>query len=158
MDKACGFTSGKNGHPDSYEMYRAEHSPIRTRMFVVEMYEIPTYVSVHFVRHKIGVEHFVQSNRGASEIVTRDTPVNHMMFLNAQALIQMARKRLCGKSSEKTRELMGEIRHHLAYVDQALAAHMVPECEYRGFCPELKPCHTILGRFSGSPDTPKEDT
>lgn len=40
----------------------AGHSPIRTLMFTVRM-EIPYYVSVHFVRHKVGVEHYVRSQR-----------------------------------------------------------------------------------------------
>src|SRR5687768_12656406 len=43
--------------------YRTEHSPVRVRMFWLELLEIPTFVSVHLTRHKIGVDHFVQSMR-----------------------------------------------------------------------------------------------
>lgn len=80
--------------------YRTEHSPVRVRQFWIELRQIPTFVSVHLVRHKHGVEHFVQSMRpdrgGAGDAVTnRLTPVNHGLLINAQALIQISRKRLC---------------------------------------------------------------
>ena len=64
VDRACSFTAGSSVEVKSlYKMYKSEHSPIRTQMFWIEMEDIPTFVSVHLVRHKIGVEHFVKSNR-----------------------------------------------------------------------------------------------
>ena len=134
-------------------MYKSEHSPIRSQLFLITMIGIPTSVSVHFVRHKIGVEHFVQSNRtdrGGSDDLTRMAPVNHGMLVNAQALIQMARKRLCHKADERTREVMREIRKAVGCVDPDLVPFMVPECVYRnGFCPELKPCGKMQGMEGG---------
>lgn len=66
LEAAAQSTSGKEMRvKDSYHLYkwyRSEHSPIRTQLFWIEMLNIPTFVSVHLVRHKIGVEHFVQSN------------------------------------------------------------------------------------------------
>lgn len=146
MREACSMTTrGEKQSTISLEaIYRCEHSPIRTQLFWIEMYNIPTYVSVHFVRHKVGVEHFVQSNRtdrGGSDDLTRMAPVNHGMLVNAQALIQMARKRLCHKADERTREVMNEIKRAVGREDPDLVPFMVPECVYRnGFCPELKPC------------------
>jgi hypothetical protein len=143
IDEACEFTSGQTRFTtDNTDMYHAEHSPIRTQCFWIEMYGIPTYVSVHLVRHKVGVEHFVQSNRDVE--ANRMTPVNHAMFVNAAALIQMARKRLCGKADRKTREVMEKIKRAVETVDEELAVNMVRECDYRnGHCPELKPCWDI---------------
>ena len=125
-------------------LYAMEHSPIRTQLFAVEMVGIPNFVSVHFVRHKVGVEHYVQTmrvDRGADEVANRLTPTNHLMIANAQALINMARKRLCHKASPETRDVMEKIRTAIGGVDPSLGNVMVPECYYRGFiCHERTPC------------------
>ena len=55
----------------------------------------------------------------------------------------MARKRLCNKASVETRMVMREIWAGVQLVDGHLAKAMVPDCEYRGGCHELKSC----GRF-----------
>ena len=108
------------------------------------MEDIPTFVSVHLVRHKIGVEHFVKSNRvdrGGDQNAGREAPVAHAMLINAQALINMARKRLCTQASLETRLVMQEIKTKLYEVDPDLFRCLVPECEYRGgYCYEFKCC------------------
>jgi hypothetical protein len=109
-------------------------------MFTVEMKDIPTYASVHFTRHKIGVEHFVKSNRRSTELITRETPVNHLMFINAQALINMSRYRMCHKADSKVVEIMYLIQSMVSQFDQELSVAMVPNCVYRGKCPEMKSC------------------
>ena len=148
---ACQFTTHR--HESStislHDLYACEHSPIRTQIFLVHMLEIPNFVSVHFVRHKIGVEHFVQTHRedrGANFTADRNTPVNHLMLLNAQALIQLARKRLCFKASAKTRNVMNLIHVEICSLDPDLASFMNPECVYRsGVCYERKPCGMMPG-------------
>lgn len=145
INKACSFTAGFNVDVKSpYRMYKAEHSPIRTQMYWVEMYDIPTFVSVHLVRHKVGVEHFVKSNRhdrGGDEEATRLTPVNHAMLINAQSLINMARKRMCSKASYETRDVFNEIVNALKTVDYDLAMCLMPDCMYRGnLCYEFQSC------------------
>ena len=148
---ACQFTTHR--HESStislHDLYACEHSPIRTQIFLVHMIEIPNFVSVHFVRHRIGVEHFVQTHRedrGANFVADRNTPVNHLMLLNAQALIQLARKRLCFKASAKTHETMNLIHVEICSLDPDLASFMNPECVYRsGVCYERKTCGFIPG-------------
>lgn len=127
------------------ELYRWEHSPMRTQMFFISMLGIPTFVSVHLVRHgDSGKCHFVETNRldrGGEQGVGRWTPVNHTMFVNAQHLVDISRKRLCGQASPETREVWGEIRQALQVIDPDLAKYMVPNCIYRGgYCPEPRPC------------------
>jgi thymidylate synthase ThyX len=114
-------------------------------MFWVEMRGIPTFVSVHLVRHKIGVEHFVQSNRTdvVETIADRNTPINHAMLLNAQSLVNLSRKRLCMKASKETREVMQEIKNKVGLVDEILPKYMVKDCEYRGKCVERNPCKGV---------------
>jgi len=126
--------------------YKTEHSPIRARLFWIELLRIPTFVSVHLVRHKIGVEHYVQSmrpDRGGSgdEVTNRLIPVNHDMLINAQALISTSQKRLCFMASAKTVGVWTRLRKSMRLVDPDLVDHMVPSCVYRnGICPEFKEC------------------
>ena len=149
--QACKFTI--HGHKDSLislkKAYQCEHSPMRTQLFWIEMMGIPSFVSVHLVRHNVGiVSHYVQTmrdDRGAGEVANRNTPVNHAILCNAQALVNMARKRLCMKAHAATREVMAGMMEEIAKVDPDLAAVMVPECEYRGgVCHEIKPCGRLL--------------
>lgn len=142
---ACEATMrGQQSKVSLDKMYRCEHSPIRTQLFWIEMKDIYTFVSVHLVRHKTGVEHFVMSNRedrGGTGKEDRYTPINHSMFINAQALIQMSRKRLCGAAHQEAQNVMQAIKDEIEKVDPDLARYMVRECEYRnGICPELKCC------------------
>lgn len=108
-------------------------------------------VSVHLVRHKFGVEHFVESNRddrgGAGDNeVNRLTPVNHGMEINAQAVIAISRKRLCYASHVRTVALWRKVRGAMQAVDPDLAAAMAPECAFRGYCPELRECKPGLAK------------
>src|SRR6056297_3145672 len=86
MRRACEMTMhGKKSKASLAAMYRCEHSPMRTQMFWVEMHEIPQFVSVHFVRHNVGVEHFVSSLRDdlwGQGTEDRWSPVMHGMCLN----------------------------------------------------------------------------
>lgn len=60
---------------------------------------------------------------------------------NAQALINISRKRLCSQASRETREVMQEIKNQISKKDKFLADVMVKECVYRGFCPEMWSCN-----------------
>lgn len=148
INRAAAFTTqdpGRTPNIDTRRIYLSEHSPIRTRWLWIELYDIPAFVSTHFVRHKVGVEHFVKTGREdrggrPPEETTRMSLVNHAMMANAQALITMARKRLCHKAHEETRTVMEEIKRVLAAIDLSLSDCLVPDCVYRGRCYELKPC------------------
>lgn len=131
------------------KILRAEHSPIRTLMFTVRM-EVPYYVSVHFCRHKYGVEHYVTSQRNDRQdaydrnAARQDAPVVHIMDINAQAFLTMARRRLCGQADPTTREVMRKIAAEVTEVCPEFGEVLVPMCEYQGKCPEFSPC----GRLS----------
>jgi len=124
------------------DSYILEHSPTRVEEYFIELKNIPTFVSVHFVRHKIGVEHFVLSNRndrGGDDDVDRWTPVNHSMKINAEALINLARKRLCLTSHEETVYIMNMIKEEMTKVNYNLGQMLIPNCVYRnGLCKEIK--------------------
>ena len=131
---------------------KAEHSPIRTLWFTVRM-ELPYWVSTHFVRHKYGVEHYVSSQRNDRQSnydrnkATQDAQVTHIMDINAQELIQMARMRLCGQASVETRLVMTLIRDAVIETNPEFADFIKPKCEFMGECNEFKSCGRVSSRF-----------
>ena len=66
--------------------------------------------------------------------------VNHSFDADAQALINISRKRLCTCASPETREAWQKVKDELAKREPELASCMVRECIYRGFCPEMFSC------------------
>ena len=144
-------TEGKEGNSPAKrewkeKMLKCEHSPIRTLMFTIEMIDIPYWVSVHFCRHKYGVEHFVKSQRNDRQnmydrnTAPQNAPVNHTMDINAVELMYMARKRLCHKASDETRAWMEAIVAEVSILCPEFATFLVPQCAYLGRCPEMYPC------------------
>lgn len=128
----------------------AEHSPIRKIKFAWKWYGLKYWVSVHFVRHWLGILHWVNTQRPdrTETGIDRDespqkTLVNHESEANAQALINISRRRLCNLASPETRAAWREVKAEVEKVDPILASVMVPECIYRGFCPEWE--HTCCG-------------
>ena len=124
----------------------AEHSPLRELWFGVKM-TIPSYVSVHFVRHHIGVNHYVQSQRNDRQSnydrtkAPQDAMVSHIMSVNAQELVFMAHKRLCGQADPYTRKVMQEIVRQVVEIDPKFKEVLVPLCGYRnGKCTEFNCC------------------
>lgn len=131
----------------------AEHSPIRLVEYDIHFEGIPNFVAGHLVRHFMGTEKFVQSNRqdrsgNDPTTINRLTPVNMSMTCNAQALINISRKRLCYCASKETREVWQEVKNQIAKIDPIMAKHMIRECTYRGFCPELHSCGYITNAIS----------
>ena len=123
----------------------AEHSPIRKIKFSWKWTNLKSWVSVHFVRHCLGIIHFVTTQRVDRTGVNRDkspqdTPVDHECEANAQALINISRKRLCTQASPETRKAWQEVKDEVKKNDPILASVMVKECIYRGFCPEANSC------------------
>lgn len=74
----------------------------------------------------------------------RKQPTSLAFIANAEALINMAHKRLCAKASPETREIFGQICELVEEQDPDLYQHLVPQCVYRGgICPESKCCGYI---------------
>lgn len=144
----------------------AEHSPIRLLEYDFTIENIRQWVSVHLVRHHNGCEKFVHTQRqdinAEIEKITKQIidifdeegllrygwkPRDYMfqgegndmdMTCNAQAFINISKKRLCSKASAETRLAWKIVIDALREVDPILAEKCVPECLYRGFCVETK--------------------
>lgn len=135
------------------KMLLAEHSPIRLVEFEWTWSGIKQWVTTHIVRHHEGCEKMVHSQRGDRRAILEEYGVksrdqlpqgaeNDMdMSANAQALINISRKRLCNCASKETREAWKQVQESIRKIDPIMAEKMVPECIYRGFCPEfMNPC------------------
>ena len=129
------------------QIVRAEHSPLRCLLFNIDFYDIPYYVSVHFVRHHIGVEKFVSTSRPdidgtqkPREEQKKADLVNMRLFLNAQEIINISKVRLCNKAEKETRHIWYGVIKKLKEIEPILADACVPSCIYRGLCPEIKSC------------------
>lgn len=147
----------------------AEHSPIRLLEYDFTIENLRQWVTVHLVRHHEGCEKFVHTqrediNQEIEKITKRmmdllyeagllaegwkprdymfqGSPNDMDMTCNAQAFINISRKRLCkGCPSPETRQAWELIIEYLKEVDPILASKCVPECIYRGFCPEFERC------------------
>ena len=128
------------------KLIKSEHSPLRCVLFNIDMYDIPYRTSVHFVRH-LHAQPFCSTSRPdidgkmppRSE-QKKDDPVNLRLFLNAEEIINISRKRLCNKAEKETREAWKTVIDELRKTEPELANACVPNCCYRGFCPEFKSC------------------
>lgn len=128
-----------------HQILKAEHSPIRTLMFTIRL-TIPYFVSVHLVRHKIGIEHYVQSQRNDRqssydrEIAPQNAMVSHIMEVNAEQLMFMSHRRLCGMADTTTRYIMTQICREVEKVNPEFKGFLIPMCKYRHECPEFRSC------------------
>lgn len=129
------------------KILKSEHSPIRELWFGFRM-EIPYWVSVHFVRHHIGVNHYVQTQRNDRQVEydRNEAPqgqiVSHIMSVNAQELMFMSHKRLCKQASNETRQVMKMIVDLVLKEYPEFEGLLVPNCVYRnGKCEEFFPCN-----------------
>lgn len=123
----------------------AEHSPIRKIHISWKWNDLLSWVSVHFVRHKYGIEHWVRSQRTDRTGVNRNDLtqselIEHECEATAQAMINISRKRLCNCASKETIMAWKEVLESIKDKQPELYSVCVPECIYRGFCTEIKSC------------------
>ena len=124
----------------------AEHSQIKLVEYRIAFKDLKQWIGVHLLRHPF-ILPFIHSQRDdrRKNPVPRDeipqgAPNDQDFYVNAQAVINISRKRLCNKASKETREAWQMVKDKMKEVDPELATVMVRQCVYRGFCPELKPC------------------
>jgi hypothetical protein len=148
---AARTTIGKEageGEPSSgwkRRMLLAEHSPVRLLQLRWKWTNLRYWVSVHFTRHKIGIEHWVRSQRTDRTKVDRDvlpqsSLIEHECLANPQAVITVSRRRLCRQASPETRDAWKAVVAEMAKAQPELASACVPDCVYRGWCYEYRSC------------------
>ena len=127
-----------------HKILRARHSPIRYLMFSFYM-EIPYWTSVHYCRH-VHAQPYIKSQRNDRQhdydrnAARQDAPVQMILDLNAESLMTVLSKRLCGKADPTTRavayDMCALVYKHCPEFRNLLA----PDCELTGICREMKPC------------------
>ena len=124
----------------------AEHSPIRTLQFVFRITNIPYWVSVHLCRHVMATP-FVKTQRNDRQSgydrgeAPQNQPVDMCWAMNAQELMNIARKRLCTQASIETRAVVMEICKQVESVNPEFTGLLVSQCVYKnGKCDEFYPC------------------
>ena len=125
----------------------ARHSPIRELWYKFKITDLPYWVSVHLVRHKVGVNHYVQSQRNDRQDAydrtkaPQDAPVMMHISINAEALMTLANKRLCNMASPETRDVVKEMCKLVEQRCPEFKGLFVPMCEYHGgVCYEINGC------------------
>ena len=145
----CRATVGKGelGHEPSESFKKsiliAEHSPIRDIIFKWKWENIESWIATHFCRHKW--ECWIKTQRtDRTGVDRRELPqssaVDFTGEANVQALIDTARKRLCYMAAPETRQYMEDLKQTITEVEPEIGNVLVPNCVYRGFCPELSTC------------------
>lgn len=148
---AARFTVGKatpEGKMPSdkwkHQMCASEHSPLREVVYRVECYGISRRAMSHLVRHHEGIEKYVETSRPDRNPNADPDKVNVAFTINAQALIQISRTRLCSKAWHETRYVWVHIIDAIEEVDKIVPQYCVPNCVYRnGICPETPSCKYV---------------
>lgn len=143
-----------------HAILKARHSPIRylTYSFLIE--GIPSNTATHLVRHHVGAQPYVSSlrndrqNKMDGDKAPRDTPVDMIVDINAEAMMIWANKRLCMQAAPRTRQVVQMMCRQVEDTDpEAWAGLLVPACVHQGgVCHEMKPC----GRAACEPKNGRE--
>lgn len=153
----------------------AEHAPIKIVQWWIDIEDLRQWVGVHLIRHPFIIPMIssqrsdkVADKEAQIEAVLsyiKDDIVNdpdfdksqwrdyrlqgstngHSFVVNAQTLINISRKRLCRQASTETREVWELVKDCMEHVDAEMASVMVPNCVYRGWCPEMTCCGYCIG-------------
>jgi hypothetical protein len=127
------------------DLLKARHSPIRVLNFAFLIEDIPSNIATHLTRHVHAVP-FVSSlrndrqNKMDGDNAPRNTPVNMIMYVNAEELMTIANKRLCTQASAITRHAVKMMCDAALEKMPELEGLLVPACEYNGFCHEINSC------------------
>lgn len=127
-------------------MLDCRHSPIRRLRFSFLIEDLPTWVSVHLVRH-VHAQPYVKSQRSDRQSdydrakAPQDAPVSMIWDMNAESLMNIANKRLCSTASEETRAVVQEMCNQVVAFCPEFDRFLVPMCIWQGgICREMKSC------------------
>lgn len=130
------------------KMLRCRHSPIRKLSFSFLITDMPYWLHVELVRHHIGIEKYVKSqrdDRNQSDTPRakkpQDAPVDMIIDVNAEALLTIMNKRLCGAASFDMQVLMLVIREEVIKTNPEFTRFLVPMCQHIGGCKEFSSCN-----------------
>lgn len=151
-------TAGKKNvinPPDSewkHKILEARHSPIRYLRFSFFLEEVPYWVAMHLRTHVHDTPNgdeflpYVKSQRDDRQHeyprgkAPQDQPVNMIIDMSAEQLMQFANKRLCSCAASETRYVTSIICRIAQDACPELNGLLVPNCEFNLTCHEMFPC------------------
>jgi len=165
MKQALWVTMGQINKPTElpssvliHELLNARHSPIRLLNFAFLIEGIPSNTATHLCRHVHAVP-FVSSLRNDrqdkmdGDLAPRNTPVNMVLYCNAEELMTIANKRLCMKAAPATRGVVWLMCDSAMKCVPELNGLLVPACVWHGnTCHEIDGC----GRCKNGKDSTNE--
>lgn len=141
------ISKNTNTYPTSEwktKILKARHSPIRLGMFIIQISNIPNYIATHLTRHHEGIEKFVESRRedkGYNQTeINRLSPVNLIIWINFEAIIEISKKRLCNNVDAQTKKVWKYILETINPYEPELFALCHPRCWWEKQCNEFNPC------------------
>ena len=139
--------------PDStwkHSILGARHSPIRYLTFSYSLEGVPYWVAMHLRTH-VHAQCYIRSQRNDVQNMydrndaPQSTPVDMIMDVNAEELMNIANKRLCAKASSETRDVVRRMCDLATDVCPELDGLLVPNCMRHGnICYEMKPCRACV--------------
>jgi hypothetical protein len=133
-------------------MLISEHSPIRSLLYEIVWEDIPYWTAMHFRTHSAGFKssdddlYFIQTQRTdrtqkERDSLPQDAPVLLRAQINAQSFINVSRVRLCNLSAKETIAAWKAAISKVSELDGVIEDICVPNCVYRGVCPESLGCN-----------------
>ena len=93
------------------------------------------YNDITSILAEVGL-HGEQANEQARGVLPMDIESKLALALNIEGLIHLAHKRLCLRTQEHTRKIVGMIIDETLKVSPELKEYLVPQCEAMFYCPE----------------------
>lgn len=136
-----------------HSMLEARHSPIRRLRFAFYLGGIPYWVAMHLRTHVHDCPNgdefdpYIKSQRDDRQSeyergkAPQDQPVNMIIDMSGEQLMNFANKRLCRQASYETRGVVVAMCSEVLDKCPEFAGHLVPMCDYHGgVCHEMYPC------------------
>lgn len=129
------------------KILRSQHSPIRELRYIVQFENIPYWVACELRTHYVGANCYIRSQRNDRQedydrnAARQDAPVRMIWSLNAQALMDIAHKRLCVCATKEARAAVKLLCETIEGLFPEFDGLLVPMCVYQGgHCPEFNSC------------------
>ena len=149
VKQAALFTIGKKAIEGKeittewkHNILLSRHSPIRELRITIAFKGIERWIADQLVRHSIGVNNYMKTNRPDRGGIPRDEqlmtmPTDLLQVYNAESFINLMETRLCiGCVSRETRLLLEDVLDEVAKTEPELAHNCVPSCIMRCGCKE----------------------
>lgn len=135
------------------DILEARHSPIRRLHFAFLLEGIPYWVAAHLRTHVHDCPNgddfdpYIKSQRDDRQSeyergkAPQDQPVNMIIDMSGEQLMNLANKRLCRQAADETRRVVQLMCIEAVDKCPEFVGLLVPMCVYHGgVCHEMKPC------------------